>query len=250
MENKLSNIWKCFLPSVCIFVLQMAISFVGMFFVFCYKAHTYTSGSFSDFFQGYYNAVTSTDFNVGVMLVYAAIAAVLFFFWYYKKVCDKSAKKGAFALLKANPATCIVGVILLSFGMQYLCTYLMNVVSVLFPSWLTQYETLMDGMGLSESLTLPLVLYTVVIGPICEELTFRGLTFSYARRVMPFWAANVVQALLFAGMHMSFNAVGVLSGGLALGGNGPMQFFCILFGSMVATYLGILLLNKNAKNMA
>lgn len=100
---------------------------------------------------------------------------------------------------------------------------------------------------------------------------------------MPFWAANVVQALLFAGMHMnplqavytflfglvlgyfvekagnlsmgiclhmSFNAVGVLSGGLALGGNGPMQFFCILFGSMVATYLGILLLNKNAKNMA
>ena len=108
MENKLSNIWKCFLPSVCIFVLQMAISFVGMFFVFCYKAHTYTSGSFSDFFQGYYNAVTSTDFNVGVMLVYAAIAAVLFFFWYYKKVCDKSAKKGAFALLKANPATCIL----------------------------------------------------------------------------------------------------------------------------------------------
>lgn len=283
MENKLSNIWKCFLPSVCIFVLQMAISFVGMFFVFCYKAHTYTSGSFSDFFQGYYNAVTSTDFNVDVMLVYAAIAAVLFFFWYYKKVCDKSAKKGAFALLKANPATCIVGVILLSFGMQYLCTYLMNVVSVLFPNWLTQYETLMDGMGLSESLTLPLVLYTVVIGPICEELTFRGLTFSYARRVMPFWTANVVQALLFAGMHMnplqavytflfglvlgyfvekagnlsmgiclhmSFNAVGVLSGGLALGGNGPMQFFCILFGSMVATYLGILLLNKNAKNMA
>ncbi len=178
MENKLSNIWKCFLPSVCIFVLQMAISFVGMFFVFCYKAHTYTSGSFSDFFQGYYNAVTSTDFNVGVMLVYAAIAAVLFFFWYYKESCDKSAKKGAFALLKANPATCIVGVILLSFGMQYLCTYLMNVVSVLFPNWLTQYETLMDGMGLSESLTLPLVLYTVVIGPICEELTFRGLTFS------------------------------------------------------------------------
>ena len=51
-------------------------------------------------------------------------------------------------------------------------------------------------------------------------------------------------------LHMSFNAVGVLSGGLALGGNGPMQFFCILFGSMVATYLGILLLNKNAKNMA
>ena len=218
MENKLSNIWKCFLPSVCIFVLQMAISFVGMFFVFCYKAHTYTSGSFSDFFQGYYNAVTSTDFNVGVMLVYAAIAAVLFFFWYYKKVCDKSAKKGAFALLKANPATCIVGVILLSFGMQYLCTYLMNVVSVLFPGWLTQYETLMDGMGLSESLTLPLVLYTVVIGPICEELTFRGLTFSYARRVMPFWAANVVQALLFAGMHMNpLQAVYTFLFGLVLG---------------------------------
>ena len=45
-------------------------------------------------------------------------------------------------------------------------------------------------------------------------------------------------------LHICFNAVGVLSGGLTMGGNGPVQFFCILFGSMVATYLGFLLLKR------
>ena len=60
-----------------------------------------------------------------------------------------------------------------------------------------EYETLMEGMGLNDTVTLPLVLYAVILGPVCEEYAFRGLTMRYARRVMPFWTANVVQAVAF-----------------------------------------------------
>lgn len=277
MENKVSNMWKSFLPSIVVFALQLAFSYIGMFLVFCLQAHYYTGGGFKKFIQSYYKVVTSTDFNVLVMLVYAVIATVLFSLWYYKKVRDKEKDQPAFAAFQKQPLYFVAGALLLAFGMQYLCTYLSNVVAMLFPDWLSTYEALMDGMGMSDGLTVPLILYTIILGPICEELAFRGLTFTYARRAMNFWGANVVQAFLFAAMHMNplqavytflfglvlgyfvekagnlsigiclhicFNAVGVLSGGLAMGGNGPVQFFCILFGSMVATYLGFLLLKR------
>lgn len=57
-------------------------------------------------------------------------------------------------------------------------------------------------MGLDEP-SLILVLYSVLIGPVCEELIFRGLTLKYAKRAMPFWVANFLQALLFGVFHMN-----------------------------------------------
>ena len=51
--------------------------------------------------------------------------------------------------------------------------------------------------------SLILVLYSVLIGPVCEELIFRGLTLKYAKRAMPFWVANFLQALLFGVFHMN-----------------------------------------------
>ena len=39
MENKVSNMWKSFLPSIVVFALQLAFSYIGMFLVFCLQAH-------------------------------------------------------------------------------------------------------------------------------------------------------------------------------------------------------------------
>lgn len=85
MENKVSNMWKSFLPSIVVFALQLAFSYIGMFLVFCLQAHHYTGGGFKKFIQSYYKVVTSTDFNVLVMLVYAVIATVLFPYGITKK---------------------------------------------------------------------------------------------------------------------------------------------------------------------
>ena len=48
-----------------------------------------------------------------------------------------------------------------------------------------------------------MLLYAVLLGPICEELVFRGLTFELARKAIPFPAANFLQACLFGIMHMN-----------------------------------------------
>lgn len=56
------------------------------------------------------------------------------------------------------------------------------------------------------AITLPYLLRLVVVDPLAEELCFRGVTLTVLeRRGLPFWAANLIQAALFAAFH--FNIV-------------------------------------------
>ena len=48
------------------------------------------------------------------------------------------------------------------------------------------------------------VIYAVILGPVCEELVFRGVTMRLVRRALPFWAANLMQAVLFGIFHMNW----------------------------------------------
>lgn len=56
------------------------------------------------------------------------------------------------------------------------------------------------------AITLPYLLRLCVIDPLAEELCFRGVSLTaLERRGLPFWAANLIQAVLFACFH--FNVV-------------------------------------------
>lgn len=56
------------------------------------------------------------------------------------------------------------------------------------------------------AITLPYLLRLAVIDPLAEELCFRGVSLTALEcRGLPFWAANLVHAVLFAAFH--FNIV-------------------------------------------
>lgn len=56
------------------------------------------------------------------------------------------------------------------------------------------------------AITLPYLLRLVVVDPLAEELCFRGVSLTVLeQRGLPFWAANLIQAALFAAFH--FNIV-------------------------------------------
>lgn len=56
------------------------------------------------------------------------------------------------------------------------------------------------------AITRPYLLRLCVIDPVAEELCFRGVSLAaLERRGLPFWAANLIQAVLFACFH--FNIV-------------------------------------------
>lgn len=60
--------------------------------------------------------------------------------------------------------------------------------------------------GATYAITLPYLLRLVAIDPLAEELCFRGVSLTVLeRRGLPFWAANLIQAALFAAFH--FNIV-------------------------------------------
>jgi hypothetical protein len=127
----------------------------------------------------------------------------------------------------------ILGVIILVPGMQFFSSYLIGIVSMAFPQWLKQYEELINNAGLGSDITPLMLLYSVVLAPIGEELMFRGVTMRQARKAVPFWAANLLQAFLFGVFHLNWiQGIYAFALGLVLGivcEKGGSIYYSLLF---------------------
>ena len=146
---------------------------------------------------------TSMDQIVNISMlagvVYAALAIVGLGLWYYF-----GCKRKQLAPPKAviNPLNLVV-VAVLAYCMQYAAQIIMILVDLLLPRAMNNYEQLIELAGIGEVTVLG-VLYGVILGPIAEELVFRGLTLYYAQKfTRHFWLANLIQGVLFGIMHMN-----------------------------------------------
>ena len=134
--------------------------------------------------------LTNTEFNACIMLIYTVTCIVFMGIWYYRSCGGNYLPKPS---LTFHPLQ-FLSIILLIPGMQFFSGYLTSAVSLLFPNWLSQYEKLMETAGLDSDIGLFMFIYAVILGPVCEELVFRGVTMRLVRRALPFWAANLMQA--------------------------------------------------------
>lgn len=142
---------------------------------------------------------SSQNFSEIYSNVFALCGIVVFGFWYAKQFhgfAEPSVSKTAPAKLLLEIA-CLVPLL------QILTSLITGFVASLFPQWLAEYQKLMNLAGFDNSPSLLLILYAVFFGPIEEELVFRGVTLSSAKRALPFWAANLMQAVLFGIFHMN-----------------------------------------------
>ena len=154
--------------------------------------------SFSRVYQDTVELMSDTNFNTYIMVMYALISIAFYGLWYYVKY------NGSFRPEKRvfQPLS-ILGILMMVPGTQYLTSYLVTFLSILFPSWLERYEELLEASGMDDSLTFGLVLYSVILAPIAEELLCRGVTLGQAKKILPFWLANLLQAFLFGALHMN-----------------------------------------------
>ncbi|WP_419044038.1 type II CAAX prenyl endopeptidase Rce1 family protein [Enorma massiliensis] len=111
-----------------------------------------------------------------------------------------------------------VAAVLMGYGMQIVTTLIMVLVNVLLPSVMEEYNTLVDGSGIT-TYGLMWVISTLVLPPLVEEAGFRGLGLTYLERAgVSFAAANIVQALAFGIFHMNLTqGIYTFVLGLALG---------------------------------
>ena len=148
-------------------------------------------------------------------LAYALLGLVGFGLWYYFGCRQKKLSPPPGVLNVRN----VGGILLTAFGAQFIISYLVMIFSMVIPSAVEEYSELMEMAGIDD-VTLVMILYAVIFGPIVEEVIFRGVTLYYARKFTKrFWLANIVQALAFGIMHMNLiQGIYAFLLGLLLGG--------------------------------
>jgi membrane protease YdiL (CAAX protease family) len=194
--KKTGGILFCLLPFIAGVGLQYIVNIICMFIQ---AAVMFLSPS-GFHVQGFLDQLMTSTFNGFVMLFYGIASAVLMGVWYY--VSSGSRRMPKTGIKQIFNSKLLIGIILLIPALQFIISYLIIIISMLMPSWYTAYNDLMENAGMND-ITIVLLVYSVIAAPICEELIFRGVTLYYAKKVLPFWAANILQALLFGVYHMN-----------------------------------------------
>ena len=96
---------------------------------------------------------------------------------------------------KINFST-ICNMLILGIGMDGIQALISRSLSTIFPSYLKFSESILNSAGSYFQL-----LIIVILGPILEEIFFRGVIFGYLKKNFNIIAAIIVQALIFGIMH-------------------------------------------------
>ena len=215
MSRKIKAIVFALLPFVLIEVIQVAASiFMSQIAVGLYVYH-FHGITMQEFLDGLKGQDVVNVILYGTYLIYEVVALIVFGVYYYQHFYKKSSKKynrNGFIDMRFpepnvsfrgyNPVKFVVGVILFAVGMLIVVQYMMSALAVLFPMWLAELMQLEEAAGLTDMTPLTLI-YVCIIGPMVEELGFRGLSTEYLRRGFGFWGTCIIQAIIFGVMHMN-----------------------------------------------
>lgn len=114
--------------------------------------------------------------------------------------------RSEWGILKAKRLCSVkTGISILGLGMGG-CTIvalLLSFLQAIFPAAFAEYSKIMDQFGQGEVVIT--LIYTIGIGPIMEELIFRGAVLNQLwPAAFPFWIANLIQAALFGIYHTNW----------------------------------------------
>lgn len=200
--KRIAYFFKSILPCLLMLVLQAAVVIpVGVLYAFLKAGDdSFALSNILDLLTG---TISDTGFSQTVNLVYGLLALLIFGLWYRRVFVRPFRHKKRENWPTGFSFHTMMSILFLAIGLQYVTILVVNVTSSLRPDWLTTYNALMESAGYG-SLSLPLIMYSVLLAPVAEELIFRGLIFRYARQAFPFWIANIWQSLLFGLVHGNF----------------------------------------------
>lgn len=95
----------------------------------------------------------------------------------------------------------ILAIIAVGMGGCIVVDFLMSALQSAFPAGFEQYAQTMEQF--EQGNVFITYFYVLLLGPIAEELIFRGAVMDQLYLAFPFWLANILQAALFALYHMN-----------------------------------------------
>lgn len=197
--QRVEDIIFCSSPFVLALIIQLVSSFAGMFiYGMVMEVQRIPDKRLS---QIDFGEIINTSLTMEASLIISAFSAIIcivvFLIWYMKQIkIDNSS-----ITLNRMKLKHILLVVLLGVGLQIGSSYILNFIAILKPSWFYNYGLMMEQLGSGTSIVS--FIYIVIIAPISEELIFRGVLFNKAKKVLPFFLANVLQAFLFGLYHMN-----------------------------------------------
>lgn len=201
--KKIGYFFFTFLPFFASIGLQFVVMLPLMGFSMLYICFSALSSGqklgYNNFLSQLMSIFGNQNFSMIVSIVFAVSGIFIFGFWYSRQF------KGnlQYPTDKFQNPKMLLGLILLVPALQIASSLITGVSAFFFPGWMEFYERLMENAGLTSSPSVLVILYAVLFGPIEEELVYRGVALASAQKALPFWAANIFQALLFAVFHMN-----------------------------------------------
>lgn len=191
------------LPALAALGIQIVVSGILMF------AYTFMAGIILGIELGY-KGITSSEVieseitklvQVSPEIIYvfqiiaSIVCGIVFFFWYRRITKDdiKVKLNNVFTSQRINLF------IVMGFGCQLLISGAMNLIQPLLKDIFNDYSKVMETI-LSGQIWL-VIMYTIILAPIVEELIFRGLILKLTNRAVPFVVANFAQAAIFGIYH-------------------------------------------------
>lgn len=198
--HKTGQILFCLVPILATLGIQIGVTIPVTFYYFSAlgvagfgpdKGEALTDWVFRMLFQ--------SDYTVYVTVVWGVISLVVFLLWY------RHIHNPAHDIPVGKTLTVygLSGLLLMMVGLQIGIQYLYSFVEFYVPNLFEQYNQLMDMSQYGTVGYIIMLLYGIFIAPIHEELLNRGVTLHYAAKALPFWLANILQALLFGILHMN-----------------------------------------------
>ncbi|MDD6795541.1 MAG: CPBP family intramembrane metalloprotease [Clostridiaceae bacterium] len=172
------------------------------------------------------------------------LCLITFLFWFKKYEASKHSK-----LAKSKLSICdFFFLVILSFGCQILITGILDYIYFYFPELFTnKFSNILPN---KVSLLSTLIIM-IILGPIVEELTFRGLTLSMFKENISYKYANLFQAILFAIYHHDFIQgiytffIGYLLGYIYLKTNNLRYSICIhMFLNFFSVFIVLIPMNN------
>lgn len=239
---RVSAVFKALMILLGAFVIQFAASMLCMITVGVYVL-VVQGGTRADLSRLLLQSVN--DYSMIISLVYAVIAiawcGTLYYRWQWRQ--------RPFPYREQLGGVRVPGALALGFGACIVLTVIVGLAAQMFPSAFTSYEKLMDTLDITSSaFAIP---YVMLVGPVAEELIFRGVILNRLKPAFSFWTANAIQAALFGIFHMNIIqglyafALGMLLG-MVVHVTGTILASMIMHITFNSTSIGLSLLETHA----
>jgi membrane protease YdiL (CAAX protease family) len=143
--------------------------------------------------------VFNDKYAIFAYLIYAVIGLVIFSIWYYKGFVKKGPKVKIGEVVSVKS---VVGTICIVVGLYFFTNAFMTLADKLIPQAMEEYAMMIESAGLVTNPAIT-VIYAIILGPILEELCFRGVTYGlFEKAGLRPGLVILFSSLLFGAIHL------------------------------------------------